>query len=399
MKKILFFLMFFFPLQRLFSFNILVMRGNISSWGGVDEHVVFLCKNLEQQGHNVCVITPVDSFFYKKSKQYSLSYRFCCNYSLFSRIKNVNLEKDCSLIVVDFNPDIIYCQSMVECLSVQEIAKKKGIKIVYHSHSGTGGFFKSEIQDGIDLIIRSSPFKEDLIFEKQEVDSVKKKRVVFLPPFYNKERLIQPINSTISREIFFKQNYDITINKNTFILCCVANLRSCKNHIVILKSLHDLVYKKKKDIHLMLAGTYFSKKFLLKLEKMVKELNIESKVHFLGFVKDVGTLLYFSDIKVLASIKESFGIALLEAGFAKKMVILSQVADSAGYLIKHNETGLLFDPYSYEDLTDKIMFCIKNPHNMNNLRYSYYHYVNEVYSISNLTKIYEKIFEDLINQV
>jgi len=81
------------------------------------------------------------------------------------------------------------------------------------------------------------------------------------------------------------------------------------------------------------------------LKTRVKDLSIEHRVFFLGFIPDAKTYLAAGEIFVLPSLKEGFPFALLEAGMAGLAVIASTTG-GIPELITDNETGLLIPPGS-----------------------------------------------------
>ena len=68
------------------------------------------------------------------------------------------------------------------------------------------------------------------------------------------------------------------------------------------------VSKKFEDAELFLVGEGDLKG---KLESLAKELGIYRRVHFLGFVENVPTVMASMDITVMPSIRESFGVAAI----------------------------------------------------------------------------------------
>ena len=85
------------------------------------------------------------------------------------------------------------------------------------------------------------------------------------------------------------------------------------------------------------------------LQTYAKELHIDHRVFFLGFLENAKAYLTAGEIFVLPSKKEGFPFALLEAGFAGLAVIASRTG-GIPELITDHETGLLIQPASVHDL-------------------------------------------------
>jgi len=76
--------------------------------------------------------------------------------------------------------------------------------------------------------------------------------------------------------------------------------------------------------------------------ELVKQLNLEDSVLFLGKQKKVSDLLSIADLKLLMSEQESFGLVLLEAMSCEVPCIGTNVG-GIPEVIKHNETGFLVE--------------------------------------------------------
>ena len=90
------------------------------------------------------------------------------------------------------------------------------------------------------------------------------------------------------------------------------------------------------------------------LKKLVHELNLEYKVKFLGFRKDIPELLNQSDIFLITSYWEGFGIAVVEAMAASLPVVVSNVSGLREVVSEDfteiSKTGFLIDPKSEDDI-------------------------------------------------
>ena len=98
-----------------------------------------------------------------------------------------------------------------------------------------------------------------------------------------------------------------------------------------------------------------------KLKELVKELNIEENVNFLGYISENEKYSYYksADVCVFPSRYEPFGIVLLEAMACGKPVVASNVG-GIPFVVEEGKTGLLFESGNVEDLADKIMTILKN---------------------------------------
>lgn len=117
--------------------------------------------------------------------------------------------------------------------------------------------------------------------------------------------------------------------------------------------------------HFIIAGdqiydTRADRDYLIKLQTLVKDLNIEDHIHFTGFVDSPQNFLNNIDILVHASIRpEPFGRVVVEAMLCKTPVIASR-AGGVLEVIEENSRGLLHTPGDVNELSEKMLFALDN---------------------------------------
>lgn len=89
---------------------------------------------------------------------------------------------------------------------------------------------------------------------------------------------------------------------------------------------------------------------------------LESHIKFIGYVTDEerNTLIQESEIAVIPSLYEPFGIVALETMIFGRPTIVSNIGGMKG-IVKHLQTGLLTVPGDAQRLLDQIDFLMKNP--------------------------------------
>lgn len=134
-------------------------------------------------------------------------------------------------------------------------------------------------------------------------------------------------------------------NDSNRLLIMVAAFRREKDQDTVIKVLKLLPQSYK----LLLVGDGERRQIL---ENLVNELNLSSQVNFLGFRNDVISLLKMSDIAILSSHWEGFGLAAAEAMACGIPVIASDVSGLNNIV---DNGGLLFEKENVEDLKAKII--------------------------------------------
>jgi glycosyltransferase involved in cell wall biosynthesis len=140
----------------------------------------------------------------------------------------------------------------------------------------------------------------------------------------------------------------LNIPKDDPIVACVAQLVSVKNHALLLEASARIP-----NLHVFLAGAPFDREYTESLHQLVRDLQIESRVHFLGLVGDIPSLLAEIDIFVLPSRSggraEGCPVALLEAMSAEKCCIATDVPGSRD-ILSGNWGGWLVPPENTDAL-------------------------------------------------
>lgn len=140
-------------------------------------------------------------------------------------------------------------------------------------------------------------------------------------------------------------------------IICVAGLRHrIKGQDILLKALRCLKERGMR-FHCQLVGEGLSRSFL---EQMVQELNLPENVEFLGVRFDVPQLLAKSDMLVLPSRSEGFGLAIIEAMASGVPVVASNI-DGPREIISHGRNGYLFEAENVHDLAEKMAFLLDHP--------------------------------------
>ena len=87
--------------------------------------------------------------------------------------------------------------------------------------------------------------------------------------------------------------------------------------------------------------------------------NVNGKVKFLGWRKDINELMPVFDMLVLPSLNEGMGRVLVEAMAAGKPVVASRVGGIPD-LVRHGETGYLVPPADEKSLADAMLMLLND---------------------------------------
>ena len=115
----------------------------------------------------------------------------------------------------------------------------------------------------------------------------------------------------------------------------------------------NLVLKKNSNFFLHIIGRDAGEK--RDLEKIIRELSIESRVKFWGFQDNPYRFFYYSNLFVLSSRREGLPNAVLENLYLKKPVIATRCVPFMSELIDDGRSGFLVDVDDYIALSKAIL--------------------------------------------
>jgi glycosyltransferase involved in cell wall biosynthesis len=102
-----------------------------------------------------------------------------------------------------------------------------------------------------------------------------------------------------------------------------------------------------------------SAEFLEALKDLVRENEIQDRVHFLGATDDPSSLVHAADVALMCSRAEAFGRVTVEGMLAGKAVIGAR-SGATPELIRPGATGLLYTPGNYRELAALIQYLSDN---------------------------------------
>jgi len=174
-------------------------------------------------------------------------------------------------------------------------------------------------------------------------------------------------------------------NENEKILTHISNFRPVKR----ISDVIDIFYKVQQKINakLLMVGDGPERD---KAEKKVIELGISEKVLFLGNSSEVDKILCLSDLFLLPSKTESFGLAALEAMAAKTPVI----STNSGGLSEVNvdgKTGFLSNVGDTDDMAKKAIYILEDEQRLQKFKNDACNFAQQ-FSLKTILPQYEEIY-------
>ncbi|OEK01623.1 hypothetical protein BFP97_08895 [Roseivirga sp. 4D4] len=165
-------------------------------------------------------------------------------------------------------------------------------------------------------------------------------------------------------------------------LIIAGRLVAFKGHNYLLSAMTLVRERFGDDVKLLVAGTGALES---ELRAKVKELGLIRNVEFLGYSKEVGAYMANSDVVIVPSISEGFGVVFLEA-FASKTPVISWDVPAGNELMQHNETGYLVPPYEISLLADQIIDVLENLESQGPITEGAYLKLTSYFNLSRMTE-------------
>ncbi|MBU0532685.1 GT4 family glycosyltransferase PelF [Patescibacteria group bacterium] len=256
-------------------------------------------------------------------------------------------------IVKEENPDIVYASHSLGQLPIASIIGKllrKKVVVCYYGEDKSFPFFHK-------VGTRIAYFLADNIItifyrgaDELKNIGVSPEKIVHIPNSRNTLKY----SSLISKK---QAKIKLGLKGNEFVIGLISRLDPIKNHEAVIRVLPELL-KIRKNLKFVIVGGSPSDFYKKKLQKLVKELNLEKNVLFLGHREEIADILAAFDIFAHPSFSEGQPGAVLEAMCAGLPIVASDVGGTKELL---GDTGILISPTDQKGLTEAIVKLMNDP--------------------------------------
>ena len=237
------------------------------------------------------------------------------------------------------------------------------------------------ISKNSDALVVWSKHEKNFIQSNYDVDSGK---IFIIPPGVDLE-LFKPISKDKARK-------EIKIANDLKVILFVGRLERLKGLDTLLEALSMIEQEK---INLLVVGGLYNISEVSRLKKICNELNLSEKVHFIGSINRSDLNLYYSssDICVLPSYYESFGLSALEAAACGIPVVASKKGGLSSIVID-KKTGYLLQWRCPGPFVEKLEILLKSKdlrESMGKNARQHAENLNWEESINSLKKLFHKL--------
>lgn len=194
--------------------------------------------------------------------------------------------------------------------------------------------------------------------------------------------------SKVRDQLACKRRFDIAPPEER-IITHISNFRKIKRLPDVIKVFAKVI--EHQPAKLLLVGEGPERE---KAERLAAKLGIEEKVLFLGNSNEIDKILTISDLFILPSETESFGLAALEAMVWGVPVISSNVG-GLPEINKQGETGFLSDPGDIEDMAKNALYILQDQSILDQFRLNARKQAAR-FDIHQIVPYYESLYEKVL---
>jgi len=363
------------------------------TYGGSGVVATELGKGLADRGHSVHFITYKQPFrldsFHPNISYHEVSFE---NYALFQFPPYETALASRMVDVVQFEKlDILHGHYGIPhapaAFIAQQILKEKGIEIP---------FITTLHGTDITLVGKDKsflPVVEFSINHSNGITAVSKSLRQETLDFFSIKNEIEVIYNFINLDRFSKKEKPhfrkLVANDTERILIHVSNFRKVKRVDDVVR-MFEILHKKIPS-KLLMVGDGPERQAC---EELSRSLNICEHVRFLGKQEAIEELMAISDLFVMPSQSESFGLAALEAMACHVPVISSNVG-GLPELVVDGENGYMSEAGDYESMAKNAMSILGNDEILNQFKLNAYNTAKK-FDIEVILPIYESYYKKII---
>ncbi len=198
------------------------------------------------------------------------------------------------------------------------------------------------------------------------------------------------------------------VSKNPFpfdYILSVSVVAPHKNFEVLIEAYSILKKQYNYNGKLVIVGDTCYPEYFNKLLSLIKKLSLVDDIVFTGKISNIKLIDYYQncDLFIFPSLEETFGIPLIEALSLGCLVLASDGERYKELFIPFNELGgnkvIYFDPYSPEDLVNKVIYVWENRENLKDIVKIEFDEFREKYNIKSLAKKLVEEFNNILTGV
>lgn len=320
--------------------------------GGTQEYTRILCSGFQSRGHAVKVVCRPGSLVEAyREEGFDV-------YPIELRNKSMAI-KELVHLMATHHFDVVHTHNRDADMVGLICAKKKNVPLIvstihdFLNQNELGGRKMNFPLWKYNRILKKIPHKLIAISNAIETNILDELKI-------SPDRVATIYNGTdLSR---FPDNVDIEGKKkelglpsNLPIVGVIGRLITQKGHRYFLESI-PIILKKNKNILFLIVGKGNLKE---EMKSLAKNLEISQYVRFIGYQRDVNTIIKLMDVVVVPSVFEAFGRVITESMACSKPVIATKVGGLAEIVVD-GVTGVLVPPKNAQSIANSVLDLLQD---------------------------------------
>ena len=336
--------------------NILYITHTDSMYGA-NSSLIDILKNIDKKKYNVYVIIPTAGKIRRCLRKLVIKYKVIEMYSSVhsseEKVNFIKIKKNLQAVnaickcIKEWNIDIVHSNSSVINLGAiaAGIMRRKHIwhiRELAEKHYN----FKRDLK-WLDLYLLKKADKVVCISKYVKREYQKQYKLNNCEVLYN----------VINNDTYLIQRDKIFSDKSIKIFVC-GLLHRNKMQMIVVKAVKILIEKGYNNISLQLVGDgdVF---YRAKIKKYIEDNKLSEYITLHPFTPNLKEYREKADIAVVSSLYEGLGRVTIES-MLSDLVVIGADSGATKELIKDNYNGFKYNPYSSEELADRIEYVIKN---------------------------------------
>ena len=168
-----------------------------------------------------------------------------------------------------------------------------------------------------------------------------------------------------------------------------------KGHRDLIEAARVLLGRGIENFYIKIAGRFVDEEYLARLKELVIEYGLDSRIEFIGFQKHMDTLWQETDIAVVCSRFESFGLSICEA-MARAIPVICAKSTGSYEVTNRGEYAKLYEIGNYKQLSDALFEVMENYKTSAEYAVQVAQKVRRIYSINKSCEELVGVFRKLV---
>lgn len=368
--------------------HIAIYRGRLSA-GGANRSLIHISKYLSDNGYEVDFVVANSSGEFSDKIPEKVSLIDCKADRQLSAIPKITkylrqIEPDAILSTAHSSIVTSILSTYLSMSNTKIIARQGTVLSEHYKHQGGNKakivyqMTKSLLPRSDTIIAISQGVKRDLI-EQTSLES-SDIEVIYNPAI--------PSVKKVEKKASKKTDHPWLNKKDQPVILGTGRLAPQKDFPTLLRAFK--IINAHRDCRLIILGDGSEKENLI---KMSKDLGIHEKVSFPGYSDNPYSYMASSDVFVMSSAWEGFGIVLVEAMACGTPVVSTDCESGPSEILNGGQYGPLVEVGDYTELADKIGSLLDNPTDSSLLKSR-----AEDFTLDNV-KQYDQVIKETIHDV